>query len=202
MLLKRIIGITNREEKRTVGLLGTSRGAGVTYTGMLLSSYFGMEKRIKTAFLECNNHRDFERLQNACEWTKEDGKSFSLDRITYYKNVAPNEIAEIFSHDYGCYILDFGTDFNTWKEEFLRCGTKIIIGDRAIWNQSKTAEFIRLLECISGSRKWIYLMPNATRRELARLSGKTERSFFKVPYEPDQTLLSKETVKLFQRLIG
>lgn len=134
MLLKRLLESTKYEDKKVIGLIGVSRGAGVTYTGMLLSYYFAIEKRIKTAFLECNNHMDFERLQYVYEWNKEEEKSFSLDRITYYKQVSRVELGEILSDDYGCYIMDFGTDFISWKEELVRCGTKIIIGDQAIWN--------------------------------------------------------------------
>mgnify|MGYP006920172968 CR=1 FL=1 len=201
MLFKKI-GNNYSCEKRTVALLGINRGAGVTYTGMLLSNYFGTERRIKTAFLECNDHRDFERLQASYEWNKEDGYSFSFDRVTYYKNVAPNDISGILSEDYGCYILDFGTDFNFWKEEFMRCGTKIIIGDRAVWNRYKAVEFLKLLEDIRGNGNWIYMIPCAGKRDLIRLSKETGKKFIKIPYEQDSALLSEETVKLFLRLFG
>lgn len=202
MLFKKYLGKTNYEEKRTIGIIGANRGAGATYTGMLLAYYFGAEKRIKTAFLECNNHMDFERLQKTYEWSKEDGRSFSLDRITWYKQVTCDEVSGIFSDDYGCYILDFGTDLISWKDEFLRCGTKIIIGDRAIWNQCKMADFLSSLENIKGSRKWIYMIPYAGKRVLTGMSYKTDRDFIKVPYEPDPALLSRETLKLFQGLFG
>jgi len=202
MLLKKNLGNAGSKEKRTIGLIGVNRGAGVTYTGMLLAHYFGTDKRINTAFLECNSHMDFERLQNAYEWCKEDVKSFCFDRITYFKQVESYEISEILSDDYGYYILDFGTDFSEWEDEFLRCGTKIIIGDRAIWNQSKAEELIKSLDNIKGSRTWTYMIPCADNSVLRGISHKTDRSFVSIPYEPDPTLLSKETHKLFMRLFG
>lgn len=201
-LLRKNAGISGLEAKRTIGLLGTSRGAGVTYTGMLLSFYFAMEKRIRTAFLECNDHKDFERLQNVYEWSMEEGKSFSLDRLTCYRQVAADGIWEIFSDDYGCFILDFGTDYISWKEEFMRCGTKIIIGDRAVWNLVKTAEFVGSLENVRRGRDWIYMIPCATKGVLNRMYDQTGVKFISVPYEPDPALLSAGTVKLFKNLFG
>ena len=53
MLLKKLSDSASHREKITIGLVGINRGVGVTYTGMLLASYFGIEKRIKTAYLEC-----------------------------------------------------------------------------------------------------------------------------------------------------
>jgi len=201
MLFTRNIYSKN-QAKKVIGLIGSNHGVGVTYTGMLLSHYFALEKRIKTAFLECNSHMDFERLQNVYEWSKEDEKSFSLDKITYYKQVSEKEVSEILSDDYGCFILDFGTDFNLWKDEFLRCGTKVVIGDRALWNQSKMADFLNLEGKIKGNMNWVYMIPLANKRELDEMSYKTDRKFIKLPYESDPTLLSKETIKLFKKLFG
>lgn len=202
MLLKKLFSNTDYKGKRIIGLLGVNRGAGLTYTGMLLSSYFGTEKRIKTAYLECNNHLDFERLQKVYEWSKEDEKSFTFDLITYYKEVKANDVSEILSDDYGCYIFDFGTDFISWKEEFLRCGTKVIIGDQAIWNQCKVVAFLKSLDNFRGSKEWLYMIPCANKRVLMRMANKTDRSFLSIPYEADPTLISKETHRLFQGLFG
>lgn len=202
MLLKKYLEYTRLREKRTIGIIGVNRGAGATYTGMLLAFYYGTEKRVKTAFLECNNHGDFKRIQDAFEWSREDERTFSLDRITFFKEVASNEIPEIFSDDYGCYIMDFGTDCESWKAEFKRCGIKIIVGDRALWNQSKTVELVKSLENVRGSDNWTYIIPYANKKMLKQASKKTGKKFIAIPYETDCTLLSKETIKLFDRLFG
>ena len=202
MLLKRLMDNTGHEAKRTIGLIGTNRGAGVTYTGMLLAYYFGTEKRMKTAYLECNSHMDFDRLWQAYEWSDENEQSFRLDRVTYYKKVAKNQIPEILNEDYDCCILDFGMDFSSSREEFIRCGSKIILGDRAIWNQSRMIAFLRDLKHTKESRHWIHLIPCAEQRLVARMARETDRCFFRIPFEPDVTSLSKETYRLFYHLFG
>ncbi|TAH67729.1 MAG: hypothetical protein EWM47_08815 [Anaerolineaceae bacterium] len=202
MLLKRLSTRSSHRDKRTIGLIGINRGVGVTYTGMLLAYYFGREKGIKTAYLECNNHMDFARLQEAYEWSNEDDTSFSLDKVTYYKQVAKDRIPEILSDDYDCCILDFGNDYKDSIDEFIRCGSKIIIGDSAIWNQSRMESFIKVMENIKGSKHWIHMIPNAKYGLVKKMAHETDRCFLRLPYESDPRSLSKETDKLFHSLFG
>ena len=200
MLLKRLSASISPKNKFTIGLLGINRGVGVTYTGMLLASYFGREKRIKTAYLECNNHMDFALLREAYEWSNETDSSFSLDKITYFTQVAFNRIPEILGDDFDCYILDFGTNYTDAMDEFIRCGNKIIIGDIAIWNQSRMVSFIKDMENMKGSKHWIHMIPYAKDGLVKRMSIDTDRYFFRIPYEPDPTLLSRNAYKLFDSI--
>lgn len=202
MLLKRLSTSRANEVKRTIGLIGINRGAGVTYTGMLLAHYFAFEKRAKTAYLECNNHQDFAKLQEAFEWSEEDERFFSLDKISYYKQLSQNQIPDIMNNDYDCYIIDFGTDFTNSMEEFIRCGNKIVLGGSAIWNQSKILRFIKSMKNINGGDNWIYIIPGAERRLVMGMAHKTHRRFYSIPFEPNPTLISKETHKLFYSLFG
>lgn len=199
MLLKRIQE-NHGNEKIVIGLLGSHPGAGVTYTGVLMAYFFGMEKGKRTAYLECNNHRDFSRLQNSYEWNEEDEHSFSLDQITYYKQVHKSQIAGILNEDYECYILDFGTDFIASKEDFMRCTSKIVLGGRSVWNLNKTISFLKTIEKIKGSKNWIHMIPCADRRELVKMRKISGKNFCGLPYEQDPTALSKSTTKLFQSL--
>lgn len=203
MLLKKMSASNGYEGKRTVGLIGTNRGVGVTYTGMLLAYYFSLEKVGKIAYLECNMHLDFDRLQEAYEWTREDEQSFSLDRISYYKQVSKKQIAHILnSDDFDYFILDFGTDYINSMEELIRCTDKVIIGGSAIWNQSKILEFLKTIEDISGGRGWKNMIPYADRRTVKGLAHETKRIFYSIPYEPDPSSLSRESYRLFYKLFG
>ena len=202
MLLKRLSESPYNKDKITIGLIGINRGVGVTYTGMLLASYFGEEKRMKTAYLECNNHMDFEMLQGAYEWSNEKDNCFELDKTTYYKQVSYKQIPEILGQTYDCYILDFGTDYRDAIDEFIRCGNKIIVGGTAIWNRIRMVSFIKNMESIKGSRNWIHMIPHAKGSFIRGLCNETNRCFFSIPYEPGPTSLSKDTIKLLNSLFG
>lgn len=201
MLLKKLSSSRRYKGKKTIGLLGIDRGVGVTYTGMLMAHFLGNERSAKTAYLECNNHQDFSMLQEAYEWSKEDEYSFSLDRITFYKQVTTSQIPHILNQDYNCYIFDFGTDYLSVKEEFIRCEKKFIIGGSAIWDQSKMLAFIKSMENADIGGHWMYIIPCADQRVVIGMANETGRSFCNVPYEPAPASLSKKTHKLFQSLL-
>lgn len=202
MLLKRLSESPCNRDKITIGLIGVNRGVGVTYTSMLLASYFGEEKRIKTAYLECNDHKDLEKLQEAFEWSDEEDNCFSLDKITYYKQVGYKQIPEILGLDYDCFVIDFGTDYTDAIDEFIRCGSKIIVGDIAIWNRMRIVSFIKNMENMKGSRYWIHMIPYAKGSLIRSLCNETKRCFLRIPYEPDPTSLSRDTNKLLHGLFG
>ena len=202
MLQQRLSVSINPKNKVTIGLLGVNRGVGVTYTGMLLASYFAIEKRMKTAFLECNDHMDFALLREAYEWNNENESSYRLGRTTYFEQIAFGRIPEILGDNYDCFILDFGTDYSDAMDEFIRCGNKIIIGDNAIWNQIRMVSFLKDMENIKGSNRWLHMIPYAKDSLIKRMSIETKRSFSKIPYEADPMSLSKDTHKVFQSLFG
>jgi hypothetical protein len=202
ILLKRLLGNHAGGGKRTIGLIGVNRGAGVTYTGMLLAYYFSREKGLRTSYLECNSHLDFSLMQEAYEWNEEDEYSFSLDGITYYKQVTKSQIPDLINSNYDCCIMDFGIDFINARDEFIRCSNKIVVADRAIWNQSKTIEFFKTIVDTRGSMKWICMIPFSNQSEVMELSRIIDKSIDVIPFEPDPTSLSKETCKLFCNLFG
>lgn len=200
MLMKKIYRTKNRIPTHKIGIIGTHRGAGVTYTALMLAFYMGEVLGKKTALLECNNHHDLIRIQNAYEWSYESSYSFSFHQITCYKEVTQKKLSDILGASYETLILDFGSDFITSKEGLLRCNTKVVIGSNAQWNQQKLEEFIQANICIGENESWIFLIPCATSRSIRYLKGKHEYNFYSVPFEKEPTMLSKNVIKLFDEL--
>lgn len=201
MLLNKIVKERKSSRKDFIGLLGAHRGAGVTYTGVMLAFYIGEEIGKKTALLECNDHHDMELVQSALGWSGENPMSFSFGNITIYKRVPAERLPEIFSASFDCFILDFGTDYHINRNEFLRCGTKIILSGQGEWNHQKLLKYIWSTQTIPGRGSWIHLVPCAGSRAISRLRSETGMRFYPVPYEEDPTMPGKETIKLFDGLI-
>lgn len=201
MLIDKLYETHQGRGRQSIGIIGTHHGSGVTYTALMMAFYMGEERGIKTALLECNRHHDMSRIQNAYEWSHEEAYSFSFHQITCYKEVTQNNLSEILGESYETSILDFGTDFITNREEFLRCSTKIIIGGRSQWDQQKLSEFIQANAGIGGSETWLYLIPCADSRTINFLKGKLEQNIYSVPFEREPTMLSKNVVKLFEKLL-
>ena len=200
MLLDKINEREKNYARDVIGLIGTHHGVGVTHTGLMLAFYMGEELGKKTAYLECNNHHDMGLIQSAYEWSREEALSFSFHRITCFKEVSRNRIADIFSDDFECFILDFGTDFMGNSEEFLRCGTKIVIGGQAEWDQQKLIHFIEAVRVIRGNETWLHLIPYANPKIIAKLKNDWKRKICAVPFQAEPTMPSKVTNQMFDEI--
>jgi hypothetical protein len=201
MLYHKILENNPGRGREVIGLIGTHHGSGVTHTGLLLAFYMGEELNLKTAFLECNSHHDFELIQEAYDWPEEGGSAFSFQQVTCYKNTVPNNIPVIFGEDYECLILDFGTDFDANEEEFLRCHTKIIIGGRAEWEQLKLLRFIRSKKMVKGNETWRYLIPQANEKIIAKMRQESRRRIWSIPSMEEPVVSSQNINRFFHEIL-
>lgn len=190
---------TSRE---VIGILGVHPGAGVTYTGILLAFCQGEEQGRRTAFLEVNKNHDLSLFQPVYEWSDETSGTFTYGNITFYKDVEAHQVADIIGEGYDCFILDFGSDYQENKDEFLRCNRKLLINGCSEWRLGKLSQFIRKLPEIRGSDSWKLLIPLAPRKVLNRLRKEYNRTFYTVPYEADVTMPSKVFIKLSEKLLN
>jgi hypothetical protein len=197
ILFKRIAKERRGEGREVIGLIGTHHGAGVTHTGLMLAFYMGEERSKKTAFLECNKHDDMRLIQNAYEWSREEGNSFSFHKITCFKEVAIEQIPEFLGENYECIILDFGIDFAANREEFLRCDTKIVIGGRSQWDIQKLKQFINSVKNIRGNENWLYFIPQTDHRTITEIKNEVKCGIWSVPAVPDPTVPSNDMNRFF-----
>ncbi len=193
--------IPRNSHREVIGLIGVHPGAGVTYTGLLLAFYLGEELGRKTAYLECNGHHDFSRLQQAYRWNREDDFSFHFGNNSFHKDVTADKIPFLLGEDYEYILLDFGYALDTSIGEFNRCSRKLVIGGWADWNLSKLSGFIRAAQSIRGYDAWTYLLPYAGERAIRSIQQEFDGRFYSIPMETDPLKPSKETKRLFRRLL-
>lgn len=186
--------------REVIGLIGTHHGVGVTHTGLMLALYMGEELGKKTAFLECNKHCDMAILQKVYEWSREDNNSFSFHQTTCYREVAKEHISEIFGEDYECIILDFGVDFIMNREEFLRCGTKVVIGGRSKLDLQKLQQFSNRVETIRGNDTWLYFIPQANNKTVTKIKKEIVQRVWAVPKNEEPTIFSRDTNRFFDNI--
>jgi hypothetical protein len=200
MLFNKIATGHKGRGREVIGLIGTHHGVGVTYTGLMLAFYMGEETGKKTAYLECNQHHDMRLLQSVYEWSHEEEYFFSFHQITCYREVSQKRISEIFGEDYECLILDFGIDFTSNKEEFLRCSTKIVVGGRSEWDLLKLLRFTKASENIRGSDAWLYFIPQANDKIATKISKEVKRKVWPVPEIVEPTLPSHNSNRFFSKI--
>ena len=198
ILLDKIAG--KHRGREVIGLIGTHHGVGVTHTGLMLAFYMGEELGRKTALLECNDHHDMCLIQRAYEWSREEMLSFSFHQITCYPEVKNNCISELFGEDYECLILDFGTDIKTNREEFLRCGTKFVIGGRSEWDLQKLIRFSKASKTIRGSDTWQYFVPQANKKTILKIKNEIGQKVLQIPTNEEPTIPTHNTNRFFGEL--
>lgn len=202
ILFNKLAGAHRGAGREVIGLIGTHHGVGVTYTGLMLAFYMGEELGRRTAFVECNDHHDMALIENAYEWNGEQANSFSFRRITCYKDVSPLRLSELFAEDYECFILDFGVDFITGREEFLRCQTKIVIGGNSHWDRIKLSRFSDTVKTIHGSASWLCFIPQANSKTVSRIKSKVMCNVWAVPAVREPVQPSGEIIRFFDRFFG
>ena len=201
MLIDKVIDSKSSKAKLMIGLMGTHRGTGVTYTGLMMAFFMGEELRKKTAFLELNDHHDMSLLEKAYYWDDEENSSFSFQNVTIYKDFNENRLAEIYNENYDCFIIDFGTNFIKYKSEFLRCDKKLVLGNRYEWSYYKFTQFIHSVDNIRGSELWVHLIPYANQITVNKLRRDLYRNIYALPFEEDPMLISKATRSLFHQIL-
>ena len=202
MLLQKLQITKNMKGRIVIGLIGSHHGVGVTHTGLMLSFYLSEEVGLKTAFLECNKNYDLQLIEEAYEWQKREKGTFSFRNLTCHKGVTPSQIPHIFGEDYEALVLDFGTDLATNREEFLRCGKKIVVGGSSEWDIQKLERFAKEAEPLKGSEAWFYFIPQGNERTVAKIRGVIKRKVWAVPTVSDPVIPLNISNRFFRSILN
>ncbi len=203
ILMKKLAG-ERIQGKLIIGVIGTHSGAGVTHLGILLANYLSQYMGQKTAFLECGPKNELQYLEQYFFEEPEDSfkqDSFTIRRVTFYKNKSLQGIPEIVGDSFDCIILDLGTDMAKNKYEFLRCDIKIVVSSLAVWKKQELERFAANTTHIKNNEQWAYVIPFAQNKVLKEAAKKLQRKIYRMPYEPDPFVLSADAIYFFRRLI-
>lgn len=202
MLLQKLQITKSMKGRIVIGLIGTHHGVGVTHTGLMLSFYLGDEVGLKTAFLECNKHYDLQLIEEAYEWQTKENSTFSFRNITCHKGVTPPQIPRIFGEAYEGLVLDFGTDFVANREEFLRCGVKIVVGGASEWDIRKLEQFSKEVAQLKGNESWFYFIPQSNDQTVAKIRSVIRRKVWTVPMVRDPVIPSNVSNRFFRSIFN
>lgn len=189
--------------KVIIGVVGTHIGAGSTHFSMVLSNYLSEYLGKKTAFIECNPQNELKFLETAYNIKRKDDmldNSFSINRVTLYKNIKEQEIGEIMGCGYDCIVMDLGINIGQKKNEFLRCDKKVVVSSLTPWKIYELETFLNRMQQ-KGNRDWRYGIPFTSKKEIRYFSKEYHIPMFQIPFEPDPFALSNDTIKMFQKLI-
>lgn len=199
------LSITAKEEKKkTIGIIGTHAGVGVTYLGWILSMYLSQKKRKRTAYLELSGKNDFYYIQKKyCgdnpDWAEK--RQFERKKLTCFCQVKEEDIGTIWNSGYDYIVVDFGSQIQKRQNEFLHCDEKIVLCSQSVWHKPYFEQFKHRIEYIPNYKEWNYFIMLGT-KETAKQWGKKENIQFQpVPFLSEELGFYEEVEQLFRSLI-
>lgn len=167
-----------------VGIVGTGNGVGVTHTAYMLAVFFAGVMGCRVAV--------YAYISFSFPWQAAIiHKKFNHRDIKIYSQTDGDELYDVINQGYDCVIVDFGSEYDKNRSEFLMCTHKIVVGSLVWWNISDYVGFIARTEGEKSRKHWIFLATSPV-DEGIRYLKKLGISVQAVPYEPDPLRLDEK----------
>ena len=166
--------------KRTVGVLGSERGVGVTQFCVALANFISLESGSNVQLLDVSGTG-----QLACVPVTADKRLFG---VTYFADVDKKQIPALMSRDYDYMILELGSDRSCNYAEFLRCTKKIVVGSFCLWKRQAYDDLMQFVKNEAGYTDWEFCAlfgKKEDKKEFKKRYGVPLRAipFLQDPYE-------------------
>lgn len=168
-----------------------------------MASYLSGVKRFRTAVAEVGKGSAVEEIEEMYFGGKEktaSGKGFSLYGIDYYHVDDVSAIGWIYGEGYDCVVEDFGTEYEKYMEELVRCSMKVVLGSVNMWRYDAYLKLCTYLKSVTGGDRWFHIVGgdgDDVKRHLKQfgLSG-VQRINIETPY-----IIGNRQLEFFQRII-
>lgn len=189
-MTKKIIMQSRRNE--IYGVVGTQAGAGTTHLCFMLASYVCGVLKQRVAIYEHNSSGCFRQagiiLNNRI-----------FRNITLFSQQDNVQLAELINMDFDCIIVDFGESYDEYKQQFLMCSKKIIVGSLSWWNINRYVGFVARIDGEHSRKHWRFLA-NSSVEEGIRYLRKLGISIWQIPYAPNPLRLDADSLDFLQKL--
>jgi len=175
-----------------IGVMGSDKGVGVTHFSIMLAGFISSKERRRTAIVELN-HSDAFNNMGVMYYGENYNKgleisTFQLEGVDYYCGMTVEQYARLYHIGYEYIVIDMGHDWKKYYYEFLRCNTRLIVGNCNEWN------VLKFEECISAiidmdSKDNIHFLNSFGNEKLRRQLERKYRvaiqcvPFMKTPFE-------------------
>ncbi|HEX3022822.1 MAG TPA: hypothetical protein VHP81_10565 [Lachnospiraceae bacterium] len=188
------------ERNRTIGLLGTSSGVGVTHCGISLANFLGTKLGYHTAIVEWNNHNHFTSIREAIRGT---GIStpFTLYQVDYFMEANETDLVSIYNQEYDYIVLDCGEYRGNFPKEFLISDIKVVIGSLCEWKRQDAIQVITSGNEQTGACRWRYMVSLGQGYDIKLFYKEYGVRLQAIPYIPDPYILTKAATEVWRNLI-
>ncbi len=112
---------------KTIGILGSCRGDGVTTLSIAMANYIAEVMSKKTAIIECNDYKSFDIMIDLLQGDREENH-YGIGKVNYFYGVDLNVFFATYASEYDFVVIDFGNSIKGFKDNILKLKHKIILG--------------------------------------------------------------------------
>lgn len=201
--------IKSKEPNKTdpaviIGITGSEKGVGVTHTSIMLGNYITARLDAKTAVVELSGDYALKNLYNEIHNKKhscDERKCFTISGLDYYYEADSQTLCTAAHMDYKYVIADIGSDYELYKNTFLMCDKKIIIGNLNLWQRKNYIDFIERLAINDKFYEWNFLSLNAVKEDIAYIKEVYDISLKLCIKEPDPFVIHEGSFGFLERLL-
>lgn len=188
--------IKKLKEKVSIGIIGIGKGCGATHLVVALANYLQSALGKKTAVIELSGQQELKELIG-----KEGDKRQKLFGVSYFTDICVGNIPEIMNSRYDAFVLDLGADYETAREEFLRCDRKIVVGSISPWKAFAYEHFLNTITATENYEAWEFLVLFANVLDKKRLQKRYGMYMISIPWIENPFCLKQEDMQFLQKII-
>lgn len=171
-------------------------GCGVTHLSIALANYMQSVLGRKTAIIELSGQYELRDMLQ-----KEGGNKQKLLGICYYTDICVGQIPEIMNSRYEAFVLDLGSDYQSVREEFLRCDRKIITGSISPWKVSAYEHSLKEIIATENYESWEFLALFANLLDKKKIQKRYGVRLISIPWIENPFYLKKEDMCFLQKIV-
>ena len=181
-----------------IGIIGTEHGVGATHLSCMLSVFLAIVKGYKVAVVELGQKGSLRQAGTIFKNLKINKMKQLIKMIALYTQSDEAELSEVVSMEYDYVIVDYGCDYGKYKNSFLMCPYKIIVGSLSWWRIHNYVSFVVGCENEKSVKHWHFLATSPVMEGIQYLKREFKIRIIEIPYEPDPFMLKSSLVFLHE----
>ena len=181
-------------EPRISGIAGAGRGVGVTHLALLAANYMQGVQGKRTAVLEWNAHRDFDRLGKMCTGQLKEADCYRIQQVDYYPRAEGGRLMECLAAGYQEILIDFGSLEKQVSIELTRCSDVWFIVSFSEWQMDAFRDFAKSKER-AGTKSWRFLAAFGSEEARREWNKRQKPEVLRIPFSADAFTITRDLME-------
>ena len=177
---------------RVIGVMGSGRGCGSTHFCMLLAVFFSTFMGRRVALVEQTENDCYRQAGIILGNFPTQRKIY--EKVEIFMRSDSNMLPDILSSGYDIVVIDFGSDFNACKTQFLMCSKKIIVVNLSYHKLHEPVELLARMNGKKAYEKCVYMACFGSERGIRYLRKKFGISVRRIPFIPDPFRFTRKEI--------